>query len=145
MGLPELFSMHRDEAGEAVGREPWPKSPLSEAELLPVLSVVEGQLRRIVAGEPPLDTLLLVDQVFRLMSDLYRQSARAGLGDLCALAYEVAQAFGSVQRLERGMLLRLALLSLVAVTQMRHLLSPESAELRGGEARQNVTGLLTTW
>ncbi|MEO5350847.1 MAG: hypothetical protein H7836_14565 [Magnetococcus sp. YQC-3] len=145
MGPLEPFAAQRDEAGEAASGVSLPGSPACAAQFLPVLSVVEGQLRRIVAGEPPLDILLLTDQVFRLMSDLYRQSARAGLGDLSALAYEVAQAFGSVQRMERGMLLRLALLSLVAVRQMRRLLSPASAELRGEEARQIVTGLLTTW
>lgn len=134
--------------GEAatVDQEPLSRQEMSAADFLAVLSVVERQLRRLVTGEPTLDAVLLMDQVFRLMSDLYRQAARVGLDDLSTLSYEVAQAFGSARPATHEAPQRLLLLSLTAVGQMRQILLPRgSVEQQTEEARRVAVGLLTAW
>lgn len=134
--------------GEATttGREPLSRQEISAADFLAVLSVVERQLRRMVTEEPALDAVLLMDQVFRLTSDLYRQAARVGLDDLSTLSYEVAQAFGSARPMTQEMPQRLPLLALAAVGQMQQLLLPHgSVEQQAEEARRVAVGLLTAW
>ncbi|MEO5364030.1 MAG: hypothetical protein H7838_10475 [Magnetococcus sp. DMHC-8] len=114
------------------------------AGFLVVLEEVEVHLHQLVTGGQA-DNGPLVEQVFRSASGLYRQSAQAGMGDFCDLAYEVAQAFGTIRAVNGEAVRRLALLALVAVGQLRRILSPGSEEEMGRHARQVMAGLLTVW
>ena len=117
------------------------------AEFLLVLAHVEEALQQILAGGETVHVARLLDQVFRSMSRLYRQAAEIGMDGLCDLAYEIAQAFGSINYVENAdsqRLARLARLALVAVEQMRHLLTPESRESKNRRVRRTVLALLTT-
>ena len=134
------------------------------AKLMPILGVVEKHLRQLV-HKPGGDAG--IHSVFRSMSGLYRYSAQKGMRDFCDLAYEVAQAFDPARHTDPKLTQRVAFLALVAVGQMRCLLSPipeklDNQESKGDEntnpsdpcdlthkagerAKEIIIGLLTEW
>ncbi|MBF0162363.1 MAG: hypothetical protein HQL88_08745 [Magnetococcales bacterium] len=115
------------------------------AEFLPVLAAVEEALQQLLAGGVTSQRAILVDQVFRSMSRLYRRAATTGMSGVCDLAYETAQAFGTLSAAETVASHRLTRLALVAVEQMQHLLTPDSRERSSRRARQTVLSLLSVW
>ncbi|MBF0096160.1 MAG: hypothetical protein HQM04_07365 [Magnetococcales bacterium] len=114
---------------------------LAIAELLSRLALLERSLCQIADGSA---AELLLDPLFRSMSDMYRRSAAAGLVDFSDLAYELAQAFGTA-RADDSATRRLARLALLAVGQMRRLLIPRSQEESGLFAKQVVQELVNCW
>ncbi|MEO5340634.1 MAG: hypothetical protein H7837_08975 [Magnetococcus sp. MYC-9] len=108
-----------------------------------ILADVEGGLQQIVAGRVLPGDRCLVGQVFRAMSGLYRRAAQRGMREVCDLAYEVAQAFGTVRCVDCESTRRLARLAQVAVGQMRQLLTPGPEEARIRHAKQTVADLFS--
>ena len=149
---------------QAVERRVWREKDV--AKLLPILGVVENHLRRL-AHQPDSDAV--VELVFRSMSGLYRYAAHRGMSDFCALAYEVAHAFAPTRDRASQSTRRAAALALVAIGQMRCLLSPtpkawhekhakndgnerqdrnmwhDDTQGTGGHAKDIIVGLLTHW
>lgn len=109
------------------------------AKLLPILRVVEQHLRLLVRKPSHQNS---IDPVFRSMSGVFRYAAQEGLEDVCDLAYEVAQAFAPSKLNSPQATKRVASLSLMAISQMRHLLCPWE-EGKEQHARDIVLGLLT--
>ena len=115
------------------------EDPIAIAELLSRLALVERSLCQIADGY---GAELLLDPLFRSMSDMYRRSAAAGLTDFSDLAYELAQAFGTARADDSRATRRLARLALLAVGQMRRLLIPRSQEEGRLFAKQVVQELV---
>ncbi|WP_130470050.1 hypothetical protein [Candidatus Magnetaquicoccus inordinatus] len=111
-------------------------------EFLSMLTLLESGLCQIADGE---GATILLDPLFRAMSDMYRRSAASGMDDFSDLAYELAQAFGTAQTMEKGAIQRLARLALLAIGQLRRILRPYAPEQPGQYAKQVVTELLNCW
>lgn len=144
----EIFLSEESWQQQGVG-QPSLRSTVDVAKLLPILGVVENHLRRLVQ-KPNCSG---VNPVFRSMSGLYRYAAQRGMDDFCDLAYEVAQAFDPGKHSDSKMTQRISLLALVAVGQMRRLLSspiseqnrldPKFLELKRCQAQEIIVALLT--
>lgn len=108
-----------------------------KAKLLPILNVVENHLRQLVCHP---GRFVLIDPVFRAMSGVYRYAAQRGMDAFCNLAYEVAQAFDPAQHKDPKATRRVAFLALVAMGQMRGLLSsvPEEEENQRDETETHM-------
>ena len=160
-GVSQFEELLQSEAG----RRPRSWDAADVAKLLPIIGVVENYLHRLVRYS---DSPSAVNTIFRAMNGLYRYAAKKGMNDFCSLAYEVAQAFDPARHKDPRVIRRAAFLALVAIGQMRCLLSPlaegednqmpETGECvrrmagrdgvayeKGGRAKEIVIGLLTEW